>query len=140
MNTSRKSKWGMILLNKMNVKSFLRPDSRKITIFLAILACIIAILVSGPSLFPVGSSSTIVVVPQIVLGVFLAIVTVPFTIVATVFRAFGIDLFYTVGTAANAAIGIAVMATISWWYTIACLMVFLHHRFKGGRSRLEGAV
>ena len=117
-------------------KSFLAPDSRKIMLFLIIPVCIVAIMLSGPSLFPLGSSSeTVYVIPQILLGVFLTLVTAPFGMVATIFRAFGVDLFYSTGIVAKAGMTLAIIATVFWWYIISCLVIFMYNRFKGRGSK-----
>ena len=117
-------------------KSFFAPDSRKIMLFLIIPVCIVAIMLSGPSLFPIGSSSEIVyVIPQILLGVFLTLVTAPFGMVATIFRAFGVDLFYSTGIIAKAGVTLAIIATAFWWYIISCLVIFMYNRFKGRGSK-----
>lgn len=111
--------------------SFLRPDSRKVVLFLAIPVAIVVFILSGPYLFPVGYSSEIIyAIPQILLGSFLALVTAPFTLVAVIFSAAGIDLFYATALIAKAGIAIGIIATVFWWYVISCLIISIYRRFK----------
>lgn len=124
------------MLDKVGVKNFLAPDSRKILLFLAIPVCIFAVILSASSLFPVGSSEEIVfMIPQVLLGVFLlTFVTAPFGMVAAMFRIFGIDLFYSVGIVAKTGIVLGIIVTVFWWYIMSCLVITIWRRFKGRGS------
>lgn len=119
-------------MNEGKIKNFLAPDLRKILSFLVILVCIVAIMLFGSSMFPVGSSESIFVIPQILLGAFLLIfVMIPFGTVATIFRAFGIDLFYTTGIIAKTGMILGMVVTVFWWYIMSCLVITIYRRLKG---------
>lgn len=121
-------------MNSKAVKRFFKPDLRKFSLFFAIPVGLIAILfLLGPLISSVSYTPTGLIVGT-VSGTMILIVVFPFGLVASAFRAFGIDFFYTEGVVADLGIASGILATVIWWYVLSGTIVTVWDKLRTNRT------
>lgn len=69
-------------------------------------------------------------------GIVFFIVAIPFMIISTIFRAIGIDFFYTKGILAEMGILLGILLTIFWAYFLSCLLISVYDKFKNRKFHI----
>jgi len=121
-------------MNGKSIKRFFKPDLRKVSLFFAIPLGLVAILfllsplISRVSYTPTGLIVGTLFGTMILIGVF------PFGLVGSVFRAFGIDFFYTEGVVADLGIASGIIATVIWWYVFSGAIVTVWDKLRTSQT------
>ena len=107
------------------IRHILRPDLRRIVLFLAIpLSVYFVLFVLGP-LFS-GPYVYLGAIP----GTFLFIILFPFALNSSLFQAIGIDIFYSDSTIAKIGMFSGFALVFVWWYILSCAAVFAYDKLK----------
>jgi len=107
------------------MKHILRPDKRRIVLFLAIPLSVYFILFALGPLFS-GPYIYLGAIP----GAFLFIVLFPFALNSSLFHAIGIDIFYSDSMVAKIGMFSGFALVFVWWYILSCIVVFAYNKMK----------
>jgi len=107
------------------IKHILRPDLRRIRVFLAIPLSIYFVLFALGHLFS-GPYVYLGAIP----GTFLFIFFFPFTLNSSLFQAIGIDIFYSDSMIAKICMLSGFALVFVWWYIFSCTAVFTYDYMK----------
>jgi len=115
----------MSFVNTKPIRQFLKPDKRRILLFLTIpFLLYLIIFVLGPHIS--GPYVYLGIIP----GAILLMTLFPFSLAISLFRAIGIDPFYTTGIASKIVIITGIVLTVVWWYILSCMIAYAVSRIK----------